>query len=139
MDIHTDSHQVRRLEIVETGRRRRFSLEKKLEIVGESLAGRRAASATARRHGISNTLLFSWRKAFREGRLGGARPIEFVPALMSGEAPITRPSGDGGRIEIVSPTGWRILVGADIEAGALRRVLSAIDQRAFGKSFGEGG
>ena len=58
MDILTASHHVRRLEIVETGRRRRWSLEKKLEIVGESLAGRGGASATARRHGISNMLLF---------------------------------------------------------------------------------
>ena len=129
MDILTDSRQARRLEIVETGRRRRFSLEKKLEIVGESLAGRRAASATARRHGISNTLLFSWRKAFREGRLGSARLVEFVPAVIEPCA-LGGPQGPVcGRMEIVSPSGWRIMVGADVEAGALKRVLAAIDER----------
>jgi transposase len=129
MDILTDSRQARRLEIVETGRRRRFSLEKKLEIVGESLAGRRAASSTARRHGISNTLLFSWRKALREGRLGGARPVEFVPAVIEARA-LGGPQGSvGGRMEIVSPDGWRIMVGADVEAGALKRVLAVIERR----------
>jgi transposase len=129
MDILTDSRQARRLEIVETGRRRRFSLEKKLEIVGESLAGRLAASATARRHGISNTLLFSWRKALREGRLGGARPVEFVPAVIEACA-LGGPQGSvGGRMEIVSPDGWRIMVGADVEASALKRVLAAIERR----------
>jgi transposase len=129
MDILTDSPQARRLEIVETGRRRRFSLEKKLEIVGESLASRGAASATARRHGISRTLLFSWRKSFREGRLGDARPIEFVPAVIEPGALGGPQSSVGARMEIVSPNGWRIIVGADIEVGALKRVLAAIERR----------
>jgi hypothetical protein len=49
MDILTDRHQVTRLEIVETGRRRRWSDAEKLRIVEESLSGPRLASATARR------------------------------------------------------------------------------------------
>ncbi|WP_245429443.1 transposase [Mesorhizobium sp. WSM3860] len=35
----------------------------------ESYSAPRQASATARRHGISNPRLFAWRKAHREGRL----------------------------------------------------------------------
>ncbi|MGD0024839.1 MAG: IS66 family insertion sequence element accessory protein TnpB, partial [Xanthobacteraceae bacterium] len=62
MDIHT--HSVERLEIVETGRRRRWSEDEKRRIVAESLKGPRLASATTRRHGISPSLLFSWRRAF---------------------------------------------------------------------------
>ena len=78
MDIHTDTHQVTRLEIVDTGRRRRWPEHEKGRIVEESLCGPRQASATARRHGISNQLLFAWRKAYREGRLGGTDlPQEF--------------------------------------------------------------
>jgi len=72
MTRHTDSaHQVCRLEVVDTGRRRRWSFEEKLRIVEESHQGHRQVSATARRHGISASLLFSWRRDFREGRLGG--------------------------------------------------------------------
>ncbi len=48
MDSHTDSAQVRRLEVVQTGRRRRWSEDEKLRIVLESLQGPRQASATAR-------------------------------------------------------------------------------------------
>jgi transposase len=129
MDISTDSHRVRRLEIVETGRRRRWSLEKKLEIVGESLAGARAASATARRHGISNTLLFTWRKAFREDRLGSALPIGFAPAVIRPELVPSASSLAGGRMEVVSASGRRIIVGPDVDAAALLRVLEAIERR----------
>ena len=39
MDIHRDSRHVSRLEVVETGRRRRWSATEKLSIVEESLAG----------------------------------------------------------------------------------------------------
>ena len=67
MDIFTDSHHISRLEIVDTGRRRRWSEEAKLRIVEESFSGPRLASATARRHRISTQQLFSWRKAYREG------------------------------------------------------------------------
>jgi transposase len=69
MDIDRDSVQVSRLEVVNTGRRRRWSAFEKLRIVEASLSGPRQASATARRHDISNSLLFKWRKAYREGRL----------------------------------------------------------------------
>ena len=50
MDSHTHSGPAGRLEVVETGRRRRWSIEEKLRIVSESLSGPRLASATARRH-----------------------------------------------------------------------------------------
>ena len=73
MDDLTDTRHINRLEIVDTGRRRRWSAAEKLRIVEESFSGPRLASATARRHGISNQLLFAWRKAYREGQLGDIR------------------------------------------------------------------
>ena len=73
MDDVTDTRHINRLEIVDTGRRRRWSAAEKLGIVEESFSGPRLASATARRHGISNQLLFAWRKAYREGQLGDIR------------------------------------------------------------------
>ncbi|WP_143009498.1 transposase, partial [Pelagibacterium luteolum] len=53
MDILTDKSRVERLEIVDTGRRRRFSDAEKIRIVEESLSAPRMGSATARRHGIA--------------------------------------------------------------------------------------
>jgi len=64
MDVNKSSLQGKRLEIVETGRRRRWSEDEKLKVVLESLQGPRLVSATARRHGISRSLLLIWRRAF---------------------------------------------------------------------------
>ena len=68
MDSGERSAQVERLEVVETGRRRRWSEDEKLKIVLESLQTPRQISATARRHGISRSLLIRWRRAFRAER-----------------------------------------------------------------------
>src|SRR5665647_789008 len=65
MDRHKYSTQVERLEVVETGRRRRWSDDEKLRIVIESLQTPRAISSTARRHGISRSLLMTWQRSFR--------------------------------------------------------------------------
>jgi transposase len=65
MDSHTHSARVERLEVVETGRRRRWSEEEKLRIVRESLQAPRQVSATAWRHGISRSQLLQWRRSFR--------------------------------------------------------------------------
>ena len=81
MDIIRDRGQVSRLDVVDSGRRRRFSDEAKLAIVAESYRGPKQVSATARRHGITRFQLNSWRKAHREGRLGGGSWEGFVPAL----------------------------------------------------------
>ena len=53
MDIDMGSQIVRRLDVVDTGRRRRWSPERKLQIVQESYAPGATASSVARLHGIS--------------------------------------------------------------------------------------
>jgi len=128
-----DSHnaQVCRLEVVYTGRRRRWSFDEKLRIVEESYQGHRQASATARRHDISQSLLFRWRKAFRQGRLGMA-PDEpdLVPAIViRDDDPDDGSSTPIGRMEIVTGRGLRVIVDADVDAGALARVLEVLDRR----------
>jgi transposase len=105
MDDLTDTRDISRLEIVDTGRRRRWSDAEKLRIVEESFSGPRLASATARRHGISNQLLFAWRKAYRERQLGEIPG--FVPAMIVPEQPEKRSGLGGSRIEIVSENGRR--------------------------------
>ena len=141
MDIHTDSHQVSRLEVVDTGRRRRWSEAEKLRIVEESFSRPRHASTTARRYGMSGALLFSWRKAYREGRLGGEPVDGFVPAVIVPEsvaaaastfanASADRCSSDvgGGRMEVVSAGGRRVVVGPDFDPQALLLLLAVLEQ-----------
>lgn len=130
MTDHKDSFSVQRLEVVNTGRRRRWSREEKLRIVEESFEGHRQVSATARRHDISPSLLFSWRKAFREACRRREAVIGFAPALVvPDEAPPRVQAADAGRMEIVTATGQRIIVGADVDAGALARAVAALEGR----------
>ncbi|MFT4161535.1 IS66-like element accessory protein TnpA [Shinella sp.] len=126
MDMLTDSRAVSRLEIVETGRRRRWSDAEKLRIVEESLSGPRLASATARRHGISNQLLFAWRKAYRAGRLGEIDG--FIPAAIVPERPVWSGGSGCGRIEIVVANGRRVVVDRDVAVEALIRIVRALEQ-----------
>src|SRR5665213_3818752 len=92
MDVHKHSTQIERLEVVETGRRRRWSDDEKLRIVLESLERPRAISSTARRHGISRSLLVTWRRSFRpEPSCAGAPQAGFVPVLAVA-APATTPT-----------------------------------------------
>ena len=127
-----DSHSVCRLEVVNTGRRRRWSFEEKLRIVEESFQGDRQVSATARRHEISRSLLGRWRRAFREGRLGlPEKPAGLVPAVVRSE--VLKADHDcpsrSGQMEIVIQDGGRIVVGADVDGDALARVLKALAHR----------
>ena len=139
MDIDRDSRLISRLEVVETGRRRRWTDAAKLRIVEESFAGPRRGSATARRYGISNPLLFAWRKAYREGRLGGEPLNAFVPAVIVPDEPASRQTnGTGGRMEVVSANGRRVVVGADFDAQALHRLLDVVERRPVCRSLGEG-
>jgi transposase len=65
MDSDKHSAQIGRLEVVEMGRRRRWSEDEKLRIVLESLQGPRQVSATARQYGVARSLLLKWRRSFR--------------------------------------------------------------------------
>jgi transposase len=126
MDSHTRS-AFGRLEVIETGRRRRWSEDEKLKIVLESLAGPRLVAATARRHGISRSQLLAWRRTLRAERSEVGPVPGFVPAAIMPEPP-TAKSGDE-RIEIVLARGRRIIVGVGFDAAALSRVLAVLERR----------
>ena len=135
MDSHTYSaRRLQRLEVVETGRRRRWSEDEKLRIVLESLQGPRLVSATARRYGISRSLLLIWRRAF-EGCRSTPAP-SFVPAVvvpasetLREQAGRTSASREAGRMVIVLGPGRRVVVDAGVDAAALTRVLDVLERR----------
>jgi transposase len=146
MDVNIDSvrtvdltiekrPQVSRMEIVDSGRRRRFSNEAKLAIVAESYSAPRQVAATARRHGITRFQLNDWRKAAREGRLGNGRRTEgFIPALLVPEpgmpvsALATKPlKAQNGLMEIVSANGRRVIVDRDVDVEALLRIMRGLE------------
>ncbi|MGZ8410994.1 MAG: IS66-like element accessory protein TnpA [Hyphomicrobium sp.] len=133
MDSHKDSTEVERLEVIETGRRRRWSDDEKLRIVLESLQTPRAISSTARRHGISRSLLVTWRRSFRpEPTCGGAQQTGFVPVMVvaaAEAAPTMDAAPASGRMVIVVGKDRRVIVDASVDAAALARVLQVLEHR----------
>ncbi|MFL5185293.1 MAG: IS66-like element accessory protein TnpA [Microvirga sp.] len=138
MDIIRDREPVSRLDVVDSGRRRRFSDEAKLAIVAESYRGPKQVSATARRHGITRFQLNSWRKAHREGRLGAGSWDGFVPALVVPDAraplepcpptaPVQHPPRGLGRMEVVTANGRHVIVDRDVDVDALLRIIRGLE------------
>ncbi|WP_075223271.1 IS66-like element accessory protein TnpA [Acuticoccus yangtzensis] len=137
MDRHTH-RAFERLEVVERGRRRRWSDEEKLKIVLESLEGPRLVAAAARRHGISRSQLVTWRRAFRVEPPRSAKTPTFVPAIIEPTPAEPEPQPVGprpearattSRMEIVLACGRRIVVGADVDGEALARVVAVLERR----------
>lgn len=128
---------VRRVE-----RRRKWSAEDKAALLAEIEAEDGRVMVVARRHGISESLLYNWRSAWKLAtELGPPDPVEFVPVGMIGpvpeasQAPLTvsdlpaasRPDDDrAGRIEIALPGGTRVSVDAFVNETALARVFRVL-------------
>jgi transposase len=130
MDSHKGSTQFERLEVVETGRRRRWTEDEKLKIVVESLQAPRAVSSTARRYGISRPLLLKWRRLFRAEPNGPeGQQTGFVPATIVAETAPTEPAARAsGRMVIVVGKDRRVIVDAEVDATALARVLEVLER-----------
>jgi len=131
MDSHTRSAQVERLEVVETGRRRRWSEDEKLKIVLESLQAPRQVSATARRYGLSRSQLLQWRRSFRAEQKGAAeQQIGFVPAVVAPEPEAAGPApaelAGGGAIEIEFASGARMRITGVVDEATLTAAMAAL-------------
>lgn len=125
MDAYKHS-AVERLEIVETGRRRRWSEDEKLRIVMESLSAPRLVSATARRHGISRWQLSTWRREFRAGHTAMQSEPAFVPAvIVPSPGAMTEPAS-GTVIMVELPTGSRVRLAVSTPAALAAAVLGAL-------------
>ena len=112
-------------------RRRRWRAEDKLRVLAEAEEPGARTSEVARRHDISRGLLWYWRRQLRQGRLAVADPREpvFLPLQVSDVAPpgpVAPAAVTDPRIEIALPDGTLVRVGADVDAAALRRVLSVL-------------
>ena len=129
MDSDRRSAQVERLEVVDTGRRRRWSEDEKLKIVLESLQAPRQVAATARRYGVSRSLLLRWRRSFRPEPKDAAQS-GFVAAMVVAESgptpcPVT-PAASGGSIEIEFAAGARMRIMGMVDAATLKAAVAAL-------------
>src|ERR1700742_5308347 len=130
MDSDWRSAQVERLEVVDTGRRRRWSEDEKLKIVLESLQAPRQVAATARRYGVSRSLLLRWRRSFRPEPKDAADQPGFVPAIMVAESGPTPgpvvPADSGGSIGIEFASGARMRISGSVDAALVKAGAAAL-------------
>lgn len=131
-----------RYDVVATTRRS-WSKQQKQAIVAEIDVGGSTLSEVARRHGIHSSLLFRWRKTL--GSVMGSAPIaaeattittvaqRFLPVMLP--APSTTPTREpasvavkAGAIEIVLDGRRTVRVGADVDTGALVRIIDALEK-----------
>ena len=120
-------------------RRRKWTAEEKAALLAEIEAEDGRVAMVARRHGLSESLLYNWRSVakasvptnepepmeFRPiGVIG--RPNEAVPALLAPAAAQGHRDERGCKIEIALPNGVRLRVNGSVSEKALSRVLRAV-------------
>jgi transposase len=110
--------------------RRRWRREQKLAILAEIDAPGGSVSEVARRHALHTSLLFRWRRELsRRKPSAPASPVQgFVPVrLPPPSVPAPQAPARSGSIEVVLVGGRTIRVGADVDTGALLRIVEALE------------
>ena len=124
-------------------RRRKWRPEEKAVLLAEVEAEGGRVSVVARRHGLSESLLYNWRSAWKAvSSTSKVEPVEFVPIGVIDRASDARPAlltapespaltksprqERSGKIEIELPTGVRVRIDPLISEKALSRVLRAL-------------
>src|SRR4029077_14002159 len=121
-------------------RRRRWSRDEKARIVEETLMPGAVVCEVARRHGVAQSLLFTWRRQARAPEAGGRGssillPLEIAAATPSGSQSarhsraMTSARATSGVIEFELGSGSRVRVDNAVDADALRRVLNVLSER----------
>jgi transposase len=133
-----DGDEFRKTQVVMGGGRRRWSALQKAAIVTESLADGTRVSEVAARHGVSESLVFTWRRQAKASKTASGSPTTegqpstgptFVPVRITEEfveeREQTEPSRPSAVIEItLSDASIRVTAGAD--AATLAMVLAAV-------------
>jgi transposase len=129
------------VEVIPRGERRRvWTIERKREIVAESLESTLTPTEVARKHGISSGLLYGWRQKLLNGQMTHLQQsvpsfaeVEIAPTQSDRANPepsssdvLSRPPG---LIEILLPRNVTLRVDAQVDGPALRRVLAALSGR----------
>jgi transposase len=112
--------------------RRKWSAGEKAALLAEVDAEGGRVTLVARRHRISESLLYNWRAARKAAVAAawGIEPPEFLQLGVVGQPYADRPSAStisgAGMIEVDLPSGVRFRVDASVSEKALVRVLRAM-------------
>jgi transposase len=112
-------------------RRRTWSADQKQRIIAESFAPGASVAEVARRYGLNANMLFTWRRRERADVNDVGKTVSIVPVRVVEATPTATATAPAsmGRMEIVLVGGERILVGADVDATALARIVKALGRR----------
>jgi transposase len=130
MPVHNGvGDTLRRIEVIMgTGRRRRWDAETKGRLVAESFEPGRSVSEVARRHDISPSLLFLWRRQAAEATKNAESNVRggptFVPMVVSGDAPAAPVVNEACVVE-VELGDVRIRIKGPVDRSVLREVFLA--------------
>jgi transposase len=125
-------------------RRRKWRPEEKAALLAEIEAEGGRVKVVARRHQVSESLLYNWRSAWKAAASARtSEPVEFLrlgvighgesmPLLSASEpaASVGQPEDRAGRIEISLPCGARVSVDGLVNEKALARVLRVLKASA---------
>lgn len=133
---HTSGRMSSRIEVVSrVSGRRRWTVEQKLAILRDAFGPDGSVRMAVERHEVGSGALYTWRRQAMSGELAGTvRPaLPTFAEVHQVAAPVVTPpmlsvASEAGRIGIDLPTGVRITVDAAVDAGALARVLSVLQQ-----------
>ena len=133
------------LEIISgVERRRRWSVVDKLRIVAEADEAGATVAGVARRHKISRSILWTWRKQARAGVLATPEPLGFLPVVVDAVSAVTEPIAassvpsapplqadappppDQRAITITLANGTRLEISAALSLPALSCVIGAL-------------
>ena len=130
MPVHNGgSDTLRRIEVITgTGRRRRWDAETKGRLVAESFEPGCSVSEVARRHDISPSLLFLWRRQAAEATKNAESNVRggpaFVPMVVSGDTPAAPVVNEACVVE-VELGDVRIRIKGPVDRSVLREVFLA--------------
>ena len=119
-----------RVEVVEVGRRRRWSVEEKLRIVADSELAGAVPAEVARRYGISTGLLYTWKRMAQGRPARSAGSVALVPVHVAEPAPPPRGRPPrAARLEIGLPGGIRLKVDCGVDPEALAAIVGVLQRR----------
>ena len=110
------------IEVREPSRKRSWTAAQKLAILEEAAAPGAVPSEVMRRHGLSSSVFYTWKKQARALAPAGFMAIELAKAAPA-------PERGPGAIEIVLPSGIVVRVTGVVESRTLDLVLTGLRGR----------
>jgi transposase len=114
-------------------KRRFWSVEEKLRILAQADAPGSSVKLACRAHGVSSGQFYTWRKQLRTGELTGFVPVSVAaePPLLPAPVPAREEAPPvlapaPGLVEVELISGIKLRISGEVEAVALRRILSAL-------------